>query len=234
MFDLKLFAVDLWGWLVPAVFIIIYLINHLLAAGKAAGGQQQPAGEQRRRAAGPGERPLRPGQPPAQGGPAQINAEIEQFLKRANERKMEKVRRETAPARTPPKEPSKPLSQPLTEQAVDVIPLEHREFDAVAASVQQHLGSRGFQQRAERLADDISQADEHMERHLQAAFGHRVGTLSSSDPVASTTPLTDVGPMATDDRTATAKGLAGLLANQDNIKQAIMLKEILDRPVDRW
>jgi hypothetical protein len=230
MFTFELIAVDLWGWLVPAVFIVIYLINHLLSAGKGAG--QQPAGQQRRRPAG--ERPLRPQGAPEKGGQTQINTEIEQFLKRANQRRMEKGQREAVPARPKPKEPPKPLSQPLSEQAVDVIPLEHRDFDSVSASVQQHLGGHQFDERAGHLADDISQADENMERHLQQAFGHRLGSLSNSDPLASSTPVTDVQPMATDGRTATAKALAGLLANQDNIRQAIMLKEILERPVDRW
>ena len=36
------------------------------------------------------------------------------------------------------------------------------------------------------------------------------------------------------DPQASAKALAGLLANQQNLRQAILLKEILERPVDRW
>jgi hypothetical protein len=226
MFELKLIAAGLWEWLIPAVFIVIYLLNHLFTAAKA-GGAQRDAQQRRRPPAG--ERPLRPQPPPQQAGQSQLNAEIEQFLKRANERRMEKTRREGSPTAAP-----KPPQPPLVEQAVDVEPLERRDFDAVAASVQQHLGSRGFQQRAEHLGDDVEQAEGEMERHLQEAFSHKVGTLGSAEPLAPPTPVTDVKTIAVEDRNSTALALAGILANQQNIKQAIMLKEILERPIDRW
>ncbi|MEX0675695.1 MAG: hypothetical protein WD063_01385 [Pirellulales bacterium] len=230
MFDVTLIAADWWSWLIPAVFIIVYLVNHLLT-GKAEGAKQRDAAARRR--GGAGERPLRPQQAPQQGGQSQLNAEIDQFLKRANERRMEKARRET-PAAGAPKPPLAPPPQPLREQPLEIEPLEHHGFDAVEESVKQHLGNRGFEQRAEHLADDIARAEGDMERHLQQAFGHRVGTLGSVDPVAPTTPVTDVRPSTADDRLAAAKALAGLLANQENIRQAVVLKEILERPIDRW
>src|SRR5262245_13275578 len=139
MFHLELIAADLWGWVVPAAFIIIYIINHLLTAGR--GGQQQP-GQQRRRAAPQGERPLGQQPPREQGGQAQINAEIEQFLKRANQRRMEKAGREAPQQRKPASEPPKTIAPPLKEQPTDVRTLESRDFDSVATSVAQHLGNR--------------------------------------------------------------------------------------------
>jgi hypothetical protein len=40
--------------------------------------------------------------------------------------------------------------------------------------------------------------------------------------------------VVSDDSNSMARALAGLLVNQQNLRQAILLKEILDRPVDRW
>ena len=57
---------------------------------------------------------------------------------------------------------------------------ERRELSTVAESVEKHMADRGFNQRAEHLADDIVRADQQMESHLQKAFGHRVGTLGDT------------------------------------------------------
>jgi hypothetical protein len=231
MLDVKLIAVDVWAWLVPAVFIVIYLLNHLLTAKAGAAGQRN-AQQQRRRAAA-GERPLRPGpqQQPQQGGPSQLNAEIEQFLKRANERRMEKARG-AEPARAVPAAPAP--SEALREQPLDIVPLEPRDFASVSASVEQHLGGHSFQDRAEHMVDDIALADAERARHFKRVFDHRLGKLGDTeiDPNAPTD--VKAPPTTRDDPQAAAKAMAGLLANQQNIRQAILLKEILERPVDRW
>jgi hypothetical protein len=218
-------AAGVWEWIVPLVIFAIYLLNHLLSSKAPA--QQREV--QRRRQA---ERPLRPQQQPEPAGKAQLNDEIEQFLKRANERRLEKARQaEPRQAAAPPK--PKQLA-PLAERATDVVPLERRDFDAVAASVEQHIGKRTFQQQVEHLDDDMAVADRQREQHYKQVFEHRLGTLGSAD--ASSAPGTQEAktPAPTADAPAAAKALAGLLVNQQNIRQAIVLKEILDRPVDRW
>lgn len=229
MFDVTLIAADWWGWVVPVVFIIIYLVNHLLAGSKVPAKQREA--QQRRKSAPPAERPLRPGQAPQQqGGQSQLNAEIEQFLKRANERRMEKTRREAPVASRPPL--AAPAA-PLREQVSEIEPLAHRDFDTVEESVKQHFGNRGFEQRAEHLADDVTHLDVERAQHLKQVFDHRLGNLDrgSDDPKA---PQDVKPPVTRADPTATAQALAGLLTNQTNVRQAILLKEILERPVDRW
>jgi hypothetical protein len=233
MLDVPLIAVDIWAWLAPAVFLLIYLLNHLLANKDPAARQREA--QQRRRAAPPGERPLNPKpQPPQPQGQAQLNAEIEQFLKRANERRLEKARR-ADPVRTPIAAPKPAAPPPPREKPVDVVPLEHRDFDSVAASVEQHLGGRGFNERAAHMVDDIVEADEERARHLKQVFEHRLGNLDSGAAIARQAPAdVEAAPLTREDPAATAKALAGILANQQNIRQAIVLKEILERPVDRW
>ncbi|MGD9720886.1 MAG: hypothetical protein AB7O59_14440 [Pirellulales bacterium] len=234
---------DLLTFLVPLVFFVIYALNQLLAA-KA---NQQPKGNppQRRPNQPRAERPMRPPQPPEpQGGAAQLNAEIEQFLKRASQRRGERPARERA-ARTqpPPKAPQRSPARtprsatppaPLREEPVDVEPVETRDFDAVAASVEQHIGRRDFTQRTEHLADDIVRADQQMEAHLHEAFDHRVGTLPDQASRQGEARATDTGTEAQRAAPAAAAALVEILRTPQGMRQAIVLGEILARPVERW
>ena len=233
MLDAPLFADGIWGWIVPVVVIAIYVISHLWNVIQGQQPQQQRPNQQRRPRAPQGERPL-PGQPQQQPPAAQtqLNAEIEQFLKRANERREQKSRRGTAQKESPPAAPQR---RPDLSAAVDLEPSERRDFDSVAASVEQHLGSRTFEQRERHLTEDIDQADEEMELHMQQAFGHRVGTLDGTASLDAKPPKSDAMQTSpTDDRPAAARALAGLLVNQESLRQAVLLKEVLERPVDRW
>lgn len=235
---------DWLQFLIPLVFFIIYAINQLLSGNKNK--QQPPAPRNPPRRKPEAERPLRsepPGAPPnkpARSGQAQLNAEIEQFLKRAEQRRSEGSRREGVAPR-PPEPPQRRPATPEQPQRAQV-PLEpasgsesepRRDFSSVATSVEQHLGNRGFGQRAEHLADDIVRADQQMEEHLQKAFGHRVGTLGESTP-GRLAPATDVAATVSADASSTILALADMLTSPQKIRQAIVLREILDRPEHRW
>ena len=231
-------AIEDWlRFAVPLVFIIVYVVNHLLAALRAA--PAAPRNDPRRKAdAGP--RPPRPPQPQAaQPTPeqAKLNTEIEQFLKRAGERQGDRLKRESPikPASKLPKQTAKqPPRQPKRDASVAVEPLPQRSFDSVASSVEKHLGHRGFAQRSEHLADDIVHADQQMEDHLQKAFSRKVGTLADAKP-SGAQPATDAVPAATTaDRSDVGLALAGMLANPQTLKQMIVLNEILRRPDDHW
>jgi hypothetical protein len=223
-----LLAAGEWtSFIIPLVFIVIYVLNYLISSSKpnTPPGRNNP----QRRPPAKGERPLRPpqagGVPPA--NPSPLNAEIEQFLKRANDRRGDRSRR-VPTAKTPPKPPPR-------EQPVDVHPIEQRELSSVSASVEKHMANRGFTQRAEHLADDIVRADQEMEQHLQKSFDRHVGTLGDSAPKTSATPATDAEPVT--DRaepSAVSATLTGWLADPKNLKQAVILSEILQRPESRW
>ncbi len=222
---------DAWSWLVPVVIIVVYLISHLWSVAQGPQQQKQQPPQPRRRQP-PGERRLPPQQATVPGArpsnQAQLNAEIEQFLRRANQRRAEKARREGAPRSAQPVPPPQ-------EVPTDVEPIEHRDFDAVASSVLQHLGSGAFEQRAEHMADDVKRSEAELSQHLKRAFDNRMGSLVASDLADPNLPAPDVKPPpAAEVRAATAKAVAGMLVNQQNIRQAVILKEILERPVDRW
>ena len=234
MLDAPLLAADVWGWIVPVVVIAIYVISHLWNLIQGQQPQQQRPNQQRRPRGPQGERPL-PGQPqqPAAAEQTHLNTEIEQFLKRANERREQKSRRATEHSEAP----NGPIQrQPRPTMAVDVEqPVERTDFNSVSSSVERHLGMRSFDKREELLAEDIDQADEDMELHLQQTFGHRVGTFDTASSRDAEDPQRiNLRPSPTDDHPAVALALAGLLVNHASLRQAVLLKEILERPVDRW
>jgi hypothetical protein len=104
----------------------------------------------------------------------------------------------------------------------------------VAESVEKHLGTRTFNKRAEHLADDIVRADQQMEDHLQKSFNRRVGTLGGGTAKEPETPVTDASPVTSVDTSPAAQSLRKLLSNPNDIRQAIILSEILDRPERHW
>lgn len=223
-------AGDWLQFLIPLVFFIIYAINHLLSGGKGKQPQAPPRNPPRRREA---EQPLGDERQPAKSVKNQqgrLNDEIEQFLKRAEQRRAERARRGSGS--TKPAEPLRAPEPPPPPRRI-VEPEKPRELSTVASSVEQHLGKRGFEESTRHLADDIARADQQMEAHLQQAFSHRVGTLETATPVAQQ-PVTDAPTAAVVETSSTAQMVAGLLANPRQVKQAIILREILDRPEHRW
>jgi hypothetical protein len=230
MFNTPLLA-DIAEWIVPLVVVAVYIISHLWNLVK---GSQQQAPQRRSQ----NERTLQP-QPadqrganpaaPQATGQGKLNAEIEQFLKRANERRGEKPgRQKQARQQSPPKAP---LPSEKKARAPEPVAAQRRGFDSIAESVQQHLGSRTFDQREQRLADDVVRAEQELSQHVEQAFTHRLGTLGSGETAV--TPI-DAAVAPTSDSTSMARAVAGLLVNQQSLRQAVLLKEILERPTDRW
>jgi hypothetical protein len=101
--------------------------------------------------------------------------------------------------------------------------------DAVSRHVAEHL--RGTEQIAEHtrhLGEEVDQADEKLESHLHQVFDHQVGRLKTT--------ATDYAALAASDakRTGfTAGSIAGMLLSPDNLRNAIILGEILKRPDER-
>jgi hypothetical protein len=244
LLDSLLLSASVADWIVPVIVVAFFIISHLWNAVKSVQQQapqrrtlEKPAKPQ------PGDQRGAANPPPQQAGAGQgqLNAEIEEFLKRANQRRGEKRndlgKRQTSasgrqqPARqTPPKAPLPSEKAARQPRSADT---PRRGFDNVAESVQQHLGERKFEQRESRLADDVVRAEQQLAQHVDQAFGNRLGTLATADP-APAQPAEVVTAVVTDDSNSMARALAGLLVNQQNLRQAILLKEILDRPVDRW
>src|SRR5687768_9387732 len=82
----------------------------------------------------------------------------------------------------PPSAPLRPVAPVVVEAEIvdddDLTPVRS-PLSKVAQHVAQHLDTREFAQRAERMADVTEQADERMESHLHQAFDHRLGNISA-------------------------------------------------------
>jgi len=173
--------------------------------------------------------------------------EVEEFLKRVARMRAEVEaqaragqQRPPAPAPAQPIAPSPPpppsfspppqnLDYPSPVEA-EVVDAELAETgDAVARHVSQHM--RGHEEIAEHtrhLGEEVDRADDKLEAHLHEVFDHQVGRLRKS--------ATDFAAAAASDvkRTGfTAGSIAGMLLSPDNLRNAIILGEILKRPDER-
>lgn len=200
------------------VFIVIGLLSVVSQIMNKAKEDKQKAGPP------PGQR-QRPQARPQQQQRTLAN-EIDQFVQQASQRRAEGSRQQAPrrPAAPQPRTPAQPrtAAQPLVE-AVPVELLEPMSEESGGLGPQR-LGALG----SHRLESRLEQADENMEEHVHQAFDHKLGQLGrtpdaterKSDPAA-------IPPLA-------AAGLAAMLTDPANVRQAIILSEILQRPEDRW
>ncbi|MBN2581066.1 MAG: hypothetical protein JXB10_18935 [Pirellulales bacterium] len=209
-----LFAVGLDEILGIAVFII-FVIGSLLRALSAVKQQgQKPGG----------------GQPPPQ-RPAPRDAlsdEIDEFLRRATQRKP-RPQQAVRPRRQPAAIPQQAVEGPVQAEVVAARP--------VSGGLDKHLQQfarekKEFEERAAHLGDEVAQADDKLTAHLKEKFTHKLGKLErrSEEPAAPPSPAGVLFPHAL----PAAAGFAALLSHADSLRQAVVLTEILHRPVERW
>jgi hypothetical protein len=202
--------------------IIVFLVIGLLSVvsqimNKAKEGKQN-AGPP------PGQRPRAQARPQQQ--QRSLANEIDQFVQQASQRRGEGSPQQ-APRRPMPSQQRAPAQPRVTSQPlVEAVPVELLEPMAEeSGSVgSRRLGSLG----SRRLESEVDQADENMEEHVHEVFDHKLGQLGRTPDVTKrqSDPAT-VPPTA-------AAGLAAMLTDPANVRQAIVLSEILQRPEQRW
>jgi len=96
----------------------------------------------------------------------------------------------------------------------------------VAEHVAQHLDTSSHEVRGSQLGKQVGLADEKLESRLHDKFDHRLGALDTDDKMASDEPDYRVP--------ATPSDIARLLGSAENIRNAIILNEILSPPEHRW
>ncbi len=107
----------------------------------------------------------------------------------------------------------------------------------VASHVKTYLDTSDIDAQVELLGDSVEIADDVMEAHLKEVFDHRIGTLqqSAADTQASRHAASNARKRATGESVmAPPVDFAALLANAGDLRKAIVLNEILQRPVERW
>jgi DNA primase len=75
------------------------------------------------------------------------------------------------------------------------------------------------------LGQEVGQADEQMAEHLKQVFGHQVGNLKET--AASPLPGARKANFA-------AQSIVQMLSSRSNVRNALLLAEILRRPTERW
>jgi hypothetical protein len=168
-----------------------------------------------------------------------LSDEIAEFLRRAAQRRAEQMQQQQRAAQqqsAPPLQPLRPAAPAVVEAEIvdddDLTPVRS-PLSTVAQHVAQHLDTREFAQRAERMADATEQSDERMESHLRHAFDHRLGNISAGTQsiTAAITPVADDEIRA---RVAANHPLLSMLRQPQSVRNAIILSELLKRPAHNW
>jgi hypothetical protein len=235
-FVAPLLAAD-WGTVIWIIAVILFFV--VPAIGQALGklfGQQKPAPPRRvggapvpqraqpipQRAQPAPQRaqpaPQRAQQPAARG----LDDEISEFLRRAARGQAGQAQQpgRPRPAAPPPRPARKP--EPVLEAEV--------VEEVGARPVGARLDTKEFASRSAKLGGEVVGAERQFEQHLQEAFDHKLGDLGGKQPKAKAPAQAEPAPMPP----AAAAGFAALLGSAEDIRQAIVLNEILTRPVDRW
>jgi hypothetical protein len=200
------------------VFIFIPLIGTALSRMKAP---PPPKG---------GARPARPA------ATGQVQSEIEDFLRRASQKK--------SAGGTRPQQRAKPARAILVEKPprAELVRAEVVNDRAVGGKVEQHvkkyLDEEEFTRRTEKLGEDVAEADDKIERHLKSVFDHSLSKIAATPGVTASPPnakLADSAPEITIAMPSiAADDVAALFGNPLSIRQAVIINEILNRPLERW
>ena len=216
--------------LLPFLFVAFWIISQVFAVLRRIGGGPQPPARI--------DRP-RPQPQPRPGGDvrSELERQIEEFLRQAGG---EQVRRPEAATGTGQRRADQPQrSQPERSRPQPVVKT------APAAPAARPATSSSGPSRAdrERLAGDMREvrrvarpaaaaapgAAESVEHHVQDAFSHDLAHARGGLAQESTAPAT-----VTHRTNDIAAELVAMLRSPEATRRAILLREVLDRPVDRW
>ncbi len=233
-------GIDDWlQFLVPAVFVAIWLISQIMGAGR-----NKPAPPRRRQP--------RPDQ--GQGG---LAGQIERFLKEVQQEWADQQRpaqpgrrRQPGPGRPPraPQGAAPPVQPQVVEAEVveaEVVepwggraprrrPLGRLEADSgQTAAGPRPPAARPTPPAAGPAVDRVDLADEKMAEHMQEVFEHEVGALAdTSDAIHEKGPAGE--PAVSAAVPTTSQAVRDMLAQPDSVRKAVVLSEILRPPQQRW
>lgn len=232
-----LLALDV-GMIIGIVIVIIAVLGQILSKLKEV---QQPPPQQQRR-------PQPPVRPPRAGGaaggaapgkPNPLEDEIRQFLRGAAERRAAPGAERPKPI-GPPRQQRPPQPAPVAERP-PLSPLRPEEPEVVVAevsSLSEPLGREEFAELPSAIKSKVAQADDKMESHLHEVFDHKLGTLDKGSAMtgglAQSKPPGEPEPAGAPLPTTAAAGLAAMFATVENIRTAVLVNEILQRPEHRW
>lgn len=163
----------------------------------------------------------------AQGDNRRIQEQIDEFLRRAGQRR-------GGPAAPPPQT----QTVPVAAEAVD----DDQVGTGVGQQVQRYLDTSEFGRRSDALGDDVAPGDAQFTQQVRKAFSGDVSKLSARRGESAAAPEVVEGEIAAEvavDEVSrptleappdAGSGLAELLGSSDSIAHAIIMNEILRRP----
>ena len=203
---------DLIKILMIIVFVVVPVIGKILSKLKAL---PPPKGA------------VRPARPAASGA---VQNEIEDFLRRANQKRGSAGNRPQRP---------KPMRTASAEKPVRAEVVRDRPVGGeVERHVKKYLDEEEFVRRTEKLGEEVAEADDKIERHLKSVFDHSVSKLANTPGETASPPNAKLADTAPQISLATpsiaAADVAALFGNPLSIRQAVIISEILNRPLERW
>lgn len=195
----------------------------------------------------------RPVARPQPARPRDVDDEVEQFLRRVADRRAGGKADEVVVVR-----PEPPPVRRLSEQVIVAEAVETPDARGMPVTGRHLKPSISRAGEPGELLSKLDQTDENVEEHLHEVFDHRLGRLSGqtthvdesmgdayaqapveeyqeapdayeSRPLSVRTPVDEILETPT-----AATGLAAMLSDNENLKQAIVLSEIINRPEHRW
>ena len=256
-----LLAFDI-GDVIKIVVVILFFVIPLLAKLFSQGEAQQPAQPRRRRAGGnPAGNAGKAGGKAGRGEDDEINREIETFLQQTAQQRGGRPQRDVEVVR--PARLARPAGEEIIVAEMVDGGLGRGGLGRgglgrgglgrgglgrgglgrdVASHVERHLGTSEFDERTEHLGQQVGQADELMAGQLHEKFDHQLGSLTDTSvgailPVEQDQDADGAFDEPTGRRIGgtptSAAGFAALLASNKDVRQAIVLNEILKRPEER-
>lgn len=242
----------------PLLLVLVWVIQAIYRAISEQKEMEKAKQEQARKAGRP-DAELPPRQVMGQAdGPApegDLRSEIDDFLKRIGEefdpqpaQEAKAAPLESAePVPTPPprRQPIDPFEEPPRRSRRKPPPVEAKpepevvlELDPprrepiAAKSVPRlelrHLPESQLAEQAAHLGDRIAAADDRVEARLQEKFDHRLGKLGHADSQSEPAPSASQA----EARETGAQRIKAMLARPGGVREAVVLSEILRRPVD--
>jgi len=218
-----LFAID--ESLIKLVFFIVvgivYVINYFLGGKKNTPQKRQR--EERRKA----------NEPTSDRQTAQTAAQRREAEEFQRSRQKEQRRGAIPPAKPAKQAVAKKPVRRLSESPVDA-EIVDQPGETVAAHVAKHLENQAFDQRAAHMTDDLAKADREREEHRRKVFDHSVGRIPQAAAKAEPRMTDKAAVVQHAAQSPNAELLVAMLSNPTNLRQAIVLNEILHRPDERW
>ena len=179
-----------------------------------------------------------------------MTKELDDFLKRSSSNRREPAKKQAQPAARPQSQPDLKSRAPRRKSddrdkrrrapaPVAPVPLVNLRESSLtkdpvtppAPQVRKSIDTREFAERATHLGNLT--ADHSLDDHLKQVFSHEVGTLAAAagDNLAAQNRAAAAAAAATGTRQTLP--IAALLSG-GNLRNAIILNEILQRPEERW